>query len=109
MGDRSLVDNSADAGQIRKGKQAERLAERQEAADWAELLNTPAARRRIWWLIGRCGVFRNVFDPDTHRMAFTAGEQNIGQLIIDKITTATPTALVEMMHEAALERSKANG
>jgi hypothetical protein len=105
---RSAVDNSADAGQIRKAQQAERFTAIQEAQDWTELLNTPAARRRIWWLIGRCGVFKNVFDPDTHRMAFTAGEQNIGQLVIAKITAAQPTALVEMMHEAALQEMQPN-
>lgn len=109
MADRAMVDNAASTKQIREGKRQERLAAEIELDDWKALLALPAGRRRLWWLIETCGVFRNAFHKELGPMAFATGEQNIGLQVIAKIEAATPAALTDMMRDAALQRNAPNG
>lgn len=67
------------------------------------LLQHGGGRRLLWWLlqIGKIGT-----QPYSHHAlntAFACGELNVGQQILDRITSVSPEGYVTMMKEQADE------
>ena len=62
-------------------------------------LATPQGRRMIWLLLAECGIFRNPFSNNALSTCFAAGEQNVGQRLLAKITTTHPELYLTMQKE----------
>src|SRR4051812_28301611 len=58
-------------------------------------------RRLLWWLleVGRVGV--QPYTGNALATAFACGELNVGQRILDRITSVSPDGYVNMMKEMA--------
>lgn len=75
----ALVGNAEDVEQIRYARTQERTAEEQALADWQELLQLPAAQRRLREILSWCHPFQTSFDGSSpERMIYSEGERNIG-------------------------------
>lgn len=63
-------------------------------------------RKLLWWLlrIGRVGT--QPFANNALNTSFNCGELNVGQQILDRITSVSPEGYVNMMKEMADERTR---
>ena len=63
-------------------------------------------RKVLWWLlqIGRVG--QQPFANNALQTAFACGELNVGQQVLDRITSVSPEGYVDMMKEMADERGR---
>lgn len=70
------------------------------------LLQHTHGRKTLWWLlrIGRVGT--QPFSNNALQTAFGCGELNVGQQVLDRITTVSPEGYLEMMKEMADERAR---
>lgn len=70
------------------------------------LLKAPNGRKVLWWLlqIGRVG--QQPFANNALQTAFGCGELNVGQQVLDRITSVSPEGYLDMMKEMADERSR---
>lgn len=68
------------------------------------LLKAPNGRKALWWLlqIGRIG--QQPFANNALQTAFCCGELNVGQQVLDRVTSVSPEGYLEMMKEMADER-----
>jgi hypothetical protein len=79
--------------------------EREITAAVSALVEHRHGRRFLWHLltIGRIGT--QPFNGDALRTAFSCGELNIGQQVLDLLITTSPSGYITMMKENANERS----
>lgn len=70
------------------------------------LLQHTHGRKTLWWLlrIGRVGT--QPFANNALQTAFGCGELNVGQQVLDRITSVSPEGYLEMMKEMADERTR---
>lgn len=70
------------------------------------LLKHTHGRKALWWLlqIGRVG--QQPFANNALQTAFACGELNVGQQVLDRITSVSPEGYVDMMKEMADERGR---
>jgi hypothetical protein len=63
------------------------------------MLNDPGGREFAWWLlqVGKYGT--QPFNPDALKMAFAAGELNVGMAIVGRLTSIDPAAYLRMQQE----------
>lgn len=89
----------------------ERLKHKWQEQDNAEidaaigaLLQHGGGRRYLWWLlqVGRVGT--QPYSQHALNTAFACGELNVGQQILERITSVSPEGYVTMMKEQADER-----
>ena len=106
---RPLVENAADPRQTGRAERKLRERRREQAADWAAVLDTAAGRRLFWTLLEHCGVYESVFSSDAGRMAFLAGKQDVGHYLMAQADRAVPGVMLTIMAErqAAREREAA--
>lgn len=95
---------------------AETLEERWRREDEAQidsaidaLLQHGHGRRLLWWLlqIGRVGG--QPYTGNALNTAFSCGELNVGQKILDRIISVSPEGYLTMMKEQADERTNRTG
>ena len=67
------------------------------------LLEHEHGRRFLWWLLERGRVGQQPFSNNALQTAFACGELNVGQQVLDRITTVSPQGYVNMMKEQADE------
>lgn len=103
----ALVDNAADPEQVKSAKVTERIREQQHFNDMRELSASPVGQRLLDWLFELTGVLHSEFDTDPHRMAFNAGQRNVGLRVLADLMVAQPTAFAEMQlaRAATMEKS----
>jgi hypothetical protein len=70
-----------------------------EKNDLLKILSIPEGRRFLWKLLDQSGVFRTVFNTDTHAMAFNEGWRSMGLSILNDITSAKAEAFDQMRRE----------
>jgi hypothetical protein len=75
-------------------------------AAFGALLQHNGGRKMLWWLlqIGRVG--QQPFSNNALQTAFACGELNVGQQVLDRITSVSPEGYLEMMKEMADERTQ---
>lgn len=75
-------------------------------AAFTALLQHAHGRKALWWLlqIGRVG--QQPFANNALQTAFACGELNVGQQVLDRITSVSPEGYLEMMKEMADERAR---
>ncbi len=95
----ALVKNAGDAEQIEKAGEKEKSRRQQEIADLLWVLSTPAGRRVIWRILGRCGVNKSSFTGNSTTF-FNEGMRDVGLFITAEVVDVRPEAYIEMMIEA---------
>jgi hypothetical protein len=70
------------------------------------LLKHTHGRKLLWWLLQIGQVGRQPFANNALQTAFTCGELNVGQQVLDKITSVSPEGYLAMMKEMADERTR---
>lgn len=63
-------------------------------------------RRLIWYVLELGRIGQNAYANNALAMAFTCGEQNVGQRFLDRITAVAPQGYVNMMKEMNDERTE---
>lgn len=102
----ALVQNAADAKQVKEARDQERYTKKEERDDLLFLLNSMSGRRYLWKLLEHCRVFASVFEPNS-KIAYNSGMQDVGHYILAEIIEARPEAYLLMMKEA--QERKQNG
>lgn len=103
MTTRARVANAADPEQVRDAGRRESLEEKQRKADLAALMQLPAGRRFLYWLLETCGLYRTSFNTDPLRMALREGERNIGLRLMTALEDADPRHYLTILTELAQE------
>lgn len=68
----------------------------------AGLMQSTQGRAWIFWLLGRCGIYRTSFaGPDALAMAFNEGRRDIGLILVAELMKHAPHAYLQMMKESA--------
>jgi hypothetical protein len=88
--ERPLVDNAADAQQVRDGRRKEKDAKQQLSDDLREIVGTPAGKRFIRALLTTTHPFELSHVADPLQTAFREGERNVGQWLIATLIEAEP-------------------
>jgi hypothetical protein len=98
--DRALVRNAADRKQVSRAEKQQRLERERELDVVRAVMATPEGRMFVWWLLGRFKWGQTVFDENPTKMAFQAGVQNAGNLLMAEVTEADDRLLLQMMQES---------
>lgn len=98
--------NAADPKQVERARLREVFGERSLLADIRAVLESPAGRRVMWWILDAAGVYRSSFTGNNTTF-FNEGRRDLGLLVLGKITEAKPEALIQMMQESK-KREEAN-
>lgn len=72
----------------------------------AALLQHEHGRRLLWWLLEQGKVGQQPFTGNALTTAFGCGELNVGQRILDRVTSVSPEGYVELMKEMASVRKQ---
>lgn len=81
----------------------------QLAADFKEVLGTPAGRRVLWHLMDRAGTFRLSYVSERpHDTAFNDGCRDMGNYLLDEVMKVDVHifSLMQGEHRASKEREK---
>lgn len=92
---KALVDNSADAQQVRAAEKRSRYERRQLLDDVRQVLAVPAGLRLMKHYLAKCGVFRA--SPNGSELLHrSAGQRDIGLMILSDVGEADPDAFARM-------------
>jgi hypothetical protein len=98
--------NEEELDNAEAAKERERLRLR-DVEDLKEILKSPAGRRYIWRMFGRCHTFRCPFVPkDSNATHVNIGAQDIGFSILEDIQRAGTEFYSQMRNEWLSEISK---
>jgi hypothetical protein len=103
---RPLVDNYADAGQVREAKRVEKSRALRHENDLRVVLAMPEGRRCVFRILGQFGVSGTLFDENALRMAANVGAWERANEIIREIHAAAPEAMEMMQAEHRKETAK---
>lgn len=95
----ALVGNVADKEQIKDATRKEKDRRKEEVADLKFILSTVQGKRFLWRLLEQCKTFESVFSPESMRMSYSAGRQDLGHYLMAEIMDAEPEAFIEMMKQ----------
>jgi hypothetical protein len=93
-----LVDNAADARQVREAKKKERLQLERHIADVRLVAKTPAGKRLLWEYMDQCDVFAEISGA-MEWVYFDEGRRAMGLMLLRDLIAAAPEVLVELMSE----------
>jgi hypothetical protein len=91
--------NAADPKQVEKSRLKEVFNDRHFLTDLRALLELPAGRRILWWLLETAGIYRSSFTGNSTTF-FNEGQRQVGLTLLAKIHEAKPEAIVLMMQES---------
>ncbi|TSA28590.1 hypothetical protein D4R71_00360 [bacterium] len=92
----------------KKLTEAQRRVRQKEIDDVRKILKTPEGRRDYWRRMGKCGILRSSFTPNSNQTAFNEGKREIGLDILIDINEADCSAFARMQNEyvSALKSKK---
>ena len=96
MSEENVFELEAESKKINAEQKRERL---KEIDDLRKILKTPEGRRYLWRQLGKCGIFRNSFNPNSNHTAFSEGQRNVGLALLIEINEADITAFAKMQNE----------
>jgi hypothetical protein len=102
----AMTMNAADPKQVERARIKEAFNDRQFAVDLRTLLDQPAGRRILWWLLEIAGIYRRSFTGNSETF-FNEGKRDIGLTLLAKISEVKPEAIILMMQESK-KREEAN-
>jgi hypothetical protein len=94
----ALVDNAADARQVREGGKKQRLQEQRHLADVRKVLHLEEGQRLLWGYMEACQVFGDIDGPPNY-VARQLGRRSVGLEILLDIIEAAPEVLVKLQSE----------
>lgn len=97
MGTDSVV-STIDPGQLKKRDQDIKFQKMQEQDDLREVLSTPAGKRLVWRLLGKCKIADSIYEASS-RIYYLAGRQDLGHDIVKEIDAVDPLLFWEMRNE----------
>ena len=109
MTPRSLVDNTADAEQVKRGQFLEKERERRYRLALTALANTPDGEVLFERIAERAAFFTTSFARDPYETAFNEGRRSLGLAFLADWTLARPDALAAMLAARATEENRENG
>lgn len=77
----------------------QKLARKQEAADFMWMMADPRGRRIVWRQLAAAGVFLSSFDPTAMTMAFNEGRRSEGLRLLAQVMALCPDLYATMMKE----------
>jgi len=90
--------NAANPEEVNKQARKERDIRKQELNDIATVLSSKSGQRLIWRILGQCGTFRTVFNPENpHTTSYLSGQQDLGHFIMREITYTDPNLMIKLM------------
>ncbi len=96
---RSHPDNASDRRQVEAKRSVTKRDAQARLAAWRVVLALPEGRLLLWELLEHCSVFASIMDPSSNIYA-NAGRQDVGHMIMARITEADDAKLFLMMTEA---------
>lgn len=101
---------SDDAQTAREQRREARIARRDELAELARFMSTPAGRRWLYNLLGFCHIYTSNFRTNALAMAHGEGERNVGLFVVADLAEASPDMFLQMHKEMVTnERSRKLG
>src|SRR5580698_4706023 len=94
-----MPDNAADRKSIRAKEKQVKITEALHAAVIREVMSTTQGRAWIWSILSDCHIFHTTFTGDALSSAFSEGERNIGQRLLNTITDTCPDQYIQAMRE----------
>jgi hypothetical protein len=91
--------NAADPKQVERARLKEVFNDRNFITDLRAILELPAGRRILWWLLETAGIYRSSFTGNITTF-FNEGQRQVGLTLLAKIHEAKPEAIVLMMQES---------
>lgn len=93
------TDNQAEA--LAKWAKAEQERQQEQFEDDLQrLMATESGRRFVWWLLESAGIYHSSFRKDALEMTFAEGKRANGMVLLDFVSTVTPTEYLIMQQEA---------
>lgn len=80
--------NTASARSVRIRRKRVGLQRRRELDDLEAVLRDPAAKRLLWRVLERCGVFTQVDVENTNRVLHHEGKRTVGLWLIAELEAA---------------------
>lgn len=93
---RAVADRAAQA----QADKADKARDKQERADLAEALASPAVRRVLWRFLEQAGPFRSAFNTNAMAQSHSIGWQDAGKWWLAEIERACPERFTQMAAEA---------
>lgn len=93
---------ASDAAQVSKRAKTKERGEKQDARDLNWLMRHEQGRRIMWDLLENSGLYRNpAFDAgfEPNRTMFNAGQMNLGQFYLQRVTELEPDGYNLMVKE----------
>lgn len=103
----AAVQNAGSGAQVRRGKRAEKDAERAAALVTKAVMQLPEGRRFVWWLLDRCSTFESVMRDGPESVLYHAGRQDVGHLLMGHVIATDPDAYLLMQREAIAAQARA--
>lgn len=92
------IGNAETVGKAKATAKAKAMTRRE---DVAAVLSTPAGRRFVWALLGKCRVFELSYaQGDPTHTAFNEGARQVGNPLLAEIMTDHPEAYARMAAES---------
>ena len=101
----ALVQNAADADQVKRAGRKERRTEEMRLAAYQTVLRTPEGRLVFWDLLTRAGIFQSVFHPSESVVTYNAGRQDFGHELMARLLQADEDSY-QLMEREARQRAK---
>jgi hypothetical protein len=98
QGQEPFVKNAASKKQVESAEARQRRLQAREVSDMREILSTSSGRRFLWNLMAKCKTFESVFETSS-RIAYNAGQQDIGHFLLAKIDEADAAMFFKMREE----------
>lgn len=73
--------------------------------DLCFVLASEQGRRLLWGLLGVCKTYGSIMETSS-KIYYNAGRQDVGHMLLARITKANPEAYFQMMREAQARGAK---
>jgi len=103
-GQDALVQNAADATQVKTARKRARILSAQEGVDWQATLASPAGERVIAAILEQCGHLETPLGKDTHHTYLNIGRAEVGRFILAKLNDHCPDALLSIETQRRAKR-----
>lgn len=103
----ATVQNAGSGSQVRRGKRAEKDAERAAALVTQAVMQLPEGRRFVWWLLDRCATFESVMRDGADAVQYHAGRQDVGHMLMAHVIATDSNAYLLMQREAIAAQERA--
>ena len=94
------MDSAADRKSIRRREKQARIDAASSAAVIRNVMSTVEGRAWLWSFLSDCHIFSTSFTGDALTSAFAEGERNVGQRLLNTITSTCPDEYIQAMRES---------